>query len=303
MKEIYLAAGCFWGTQGYFKKIEGVKLTKVGYANGNTENTNYEYLKSTDHAETLKLIYDERKITLVEILLHYFRIIDPLSYNKQGNDIGRQYRTGIYYTDKKDLEVIKKVYNYYEKRLGKLAVEVEKLHNFVLAEDYHQDYLDKNPIGYCHIDLYLANKPLFSNNFEKNTDIDDLSLKVMKENYTEAPHTSKLNEEYRKGIYVDKITRVPLFSSSTKFNAGCGWPSFTRPILSDTVEYLEDDSFGMRRIEVRSKDGNNHLGHVFSDGPTDDTGLRYCINGASLDFISYEKMDEMGYGEYKIFVD
>ena len=302
MKEIYLAAGCFWGTQGYFKKIDGVKITKVGYANGKTENTDYEYLKSTDHAETLKLIYDERKITLIEILLHYFRIIDPLSYNKQGNDIGRQYRTGIYYTDYKDLKNIKKVYDYYEKKLGKLAVEVEKLYNFVLAEDYHQDYLDKNPTGYRHINLHMANSPLFSNEFEKNTVLDELSLKVMKENYTEAPHTSELNMEYRKGIYVDKITREPLFASSTKYDAGCGWPSFTRPILSDAIEYVEDNSHGMRRIEVRSKSGDNHLGHVFTDG-IGDTGLRYCINGASLEFVPYEKMDELGYGDYKIFVD
>lgn len=302
MKEIYLAAGCFWGTQKYFKNIYGVKLTSVGYANGKTNNTNYEYVAETDHAETLKIIYDEKIVKLEELLLHYFRIIDPKSVNRQGNDIGRQYRTGIYYVDEKDLEAIRKIYNYYEKKLGKLAVEVEKLTNFVKAEDYHQDYLDKNPNGYCHIDISLSNKPLFSTNFKENTEIDELSLKVMKENFTERPHTSELNSEYRRGIYVDKITRVPLFASSSKFDAGCGWPSFSRPILSDALEYLEDNTHGMRRIEVRSKKGDYHLGHVFSDGPKDDTGLRYCINGASLEFIPYEKMDEMGYSEFKILV-
>lgn len=284
MKKIYLAAGCFWGTQAYFKKIDGVVNTKVGYANGKTEDTDYTRVSNTDHAETLMVEYDEKRISLRKILLHYFRIIDPTSVNRQGEDVGRQYRTGIYYTDENDKDMIDNVYRYYEDKFGGIVVEVKPLQNFILAEDYHQDYLDKNPNGYCHVDLSLLN-------------LDEESYSIMKENNTERPFSSELNKENRDGIYVDKQTKEPLFSSKDKFDAGCGWPSFRKPI-GDSVDYLEDHSYGMDRVEVRSKSGDNHLGHVFNE----EQGLRYCINGKSLEFIPYEDMKKRGYEEYIKFV-
>lgn len=284
MKKIYLAAGCFWGTQAYFKKIDGVVNTKVGYANGKTEDTDYTRVSSTDHAETLMVEYDEKRISLRKILLHYFRIIDPTSVNRQGEDVGRQYRTGIYYTDENDKDMIDNVYRYYEDKFGGIVVEVKPLQNFILAEDYHQDYLDKNPNGYCHVDLSLLN-------------LDEESYSIMKENNTERPFSSELNKENRDGIYVDKQTKEPLFSSKDKFDAGCGWPSFRKPI-GDSVDYLEDHSYGMDRVEVRSKSGDNHLGHVFNE----EQGFRYCINGKSLEFIPYEDMKKRGYEEYMKFV-
>ncbi|AKC95194.1 peptide methionine sulfoxide reductase [Sneathia vaginalis] len=284
MKKIYLAAGCFWGAQAYFKKIDGVVNTKVGYANGKTEDTDYTRVSNTDHAETLMVEYDEKRINLRKILLHYFRIIDPTSVNRQGEDVGRQYRTGIYYTDENDKDMIDNVYRYYEDKFGGIVVEVKPLQNFILAEDYHQDYLDKNPNGYCHVDLSLLN-------------LDEESYSIMKENNTERPFSSELNKENRDGIYVDKQTKEPLFSSKDKFDAGCGWPSFRKPI-GDSVDYLEDHSYGMDRVEVRSKSGDNHLGHVFNE----EQGLRYCINGKSLEFIPYEDMKKRGYEEYMKFV-
>ncbi len=284
MKKIYLAAGCFWGAQAYFKKIDGVVNTKVGYANGKTEDTDYTRVSNTDHAETLMVEYDEKRISLRKILLHYFRIIDPTSVNRQGEDVGRQYRTGIYYTDENDKDMIDNVYRYYEDKFGGIVVEVKPLQNFILAEDYHQDYLDKNPNGYCHVDLSLLN-------------LDEESYSIMKENNTERPFSSELNNENRDGIYVDKQTKEPLFSSKDKFDAGCGWPSFRKPI-GDSVDYLEDHSYGMDRVEVRSKSGDNHLGHVFNE----EQGLRYCINGKSLEFIPYEDMKKRGYEEYMKFV-
>lgn len=284
MKKIYLAAGCFWGAQAYFKKIDGVVNTKVGYANGKTEDTDYTRVSNTDHAETLMVEYDEKRISLRKILLHYFRIIDPTSVNRQGEDVGRQYRTGIYYTDENDKDMIDNVYRYYEDKFGGIVVEVKPLQNFILAEDYHQDYLDKNPNGYCHVDLSLLN-------------LDEESYSIMKENNTERPFSSELNKENRNGIYVDKQTKEPLFSSKDKFDAGCGWPSFRKPI-GDSVDYLEDHSYGMDRVEVRSKSGDNHLGHVFNE----EQGLRYCINGKSLEFIPYEDMKKRGYEEYMKFV-
>lgn len=309
IKVIYLAGGCFWGTEGYFKRLSGIKRTIVGYANGFSDETNYESVARTDHAETVKIYYDFSRISLTEILLHYFRIIDPKSINRQGNDVGRQYRTGIYWEegDSESEEIVRDFMAYEEEKLGKLAVEVSVLKNFVKAEDYHQDYLDKNPMGYCHVNLSLADDPIIDDereflNKSKREELDDISYDVMENAGTERPFTSELNDEYRKGIYVDKLSRKPLFASSDKFDAGCGWPSFSRPIISTYLEEDRDTSFGMVRTEVRSKSSDSHLGHVFPDGPVEMGGLRYCINGAALDFIPYEKMDEEGYSEYKIFV-
>ncbi len=307
MRTIYLAGGCFWGVEGYFSRLSGINDAQSGYANGNTDNTDYNRLKQTEHAETVKIDYDISIISLEEILMHYFGIIDPKSLNKQGNDVGIQYRTGVYYTDDKDKAIIDKVFDEQTRKHSQIVVECQKLEHFILAEEYHQDYLDKNPNGYCHINLSDANKPLFDNKYKNPDDdklkieLDNLSYAVMRESATEKPHSSELNAEYRKGIYVDKITGEPLFVSQDKFDAGCGWPSFSKPILTDKIVYIEDNSHGMKRIEVRSKSGNNHLGHVFNDGPKDMGGLRYCINGVSLRFIPYEDMDEQGYADYKVF--
>lgn len=156
MKEIYLAGGCFWGVEQYFANLKGVVSTEAGYANGNIENPTYEDLieKRATHAETVKVVYDE--IFLKDLLSHFFRFVDPFSLNKQGNDIGIQYRSGIYYVDPSDkkiiLEVIKEIEEKYKKTS---AVEVGPLKNYYEAEDYHQEYLVKNPGGYCHVDLTL----------------------------------------------------------------------------------------------------------------------------------------------------
>lgn len=303
MAEIYLAGGCFWGLEEYFSRIEGIKKTTVGYANGQVESTNYQLIHQTDHAETVHLIYDEKRISLREILLYYFRVIDPLSVNKQGNDVGRQYRTGVYYTDQADKAVIEQVFVEQEKQLGqKIAVELEPLRHYVLAEDYHQDYLKKNPGGYCHINVNDAYQPLVDpGQYEKPTDA-ELKEQLSEEQYqvtqnsaTERPFHNAYNAAFEEGIYVDVTTGEPLFFAGDKFESGCGWPSFSRPIARDVLKYYEDKSHGMERIEVRSRSGNAHLGHVFTDGPESAGGLRYCINSAALRFIPKEKMEAEGY--------
>ena len=153
MQTIYLAGGCFWGVQKYFDQFDGVLTTEVGYANGPEEAPSYrDVCNSSGHAETVKIEYDPEVISLTELLGYYFMVVDPLSVNKQGNDCGIQYRTGIYYTDENQLPEIKDVYKEQEEKAGaKLAVEMEPLKNFYSAEEYHQKYLDKNPGGYCHI--------------------------------------------------------------------------------------------------------------------------------------------------------
>ena len=303
MAEIYLAGGCFWGLEEYFSRIEGVEETTVGYANGQVESTNYQLIHQTDHAETVHLVYDEKRISLREILLYYFRVIDPLSVNKQGNDVGRQYRTGVYYTNQADKNVIEQVFVEQEKQLGqKIAVELEPLRHYVLAEDYHQDYLKKNPGGYCHINVNDAYQPLVDpGQYEKPTDA-ELKEQLSEEQYqvtqnsaTERPFHNAYNATFEEGIYVDVTTGEPLFFAGDKFESGCGWPSFSRPIARDVLKYYEDKSHGMERIEVRSRSGNAHLGHVFTDGPESAGGLRYCINSAALRFIPKEKMEAEGY--------
>ena len=304
MAEIYLAGGCFWGLEEYFSRISGVVQTSVGYANGQVETTNYQLIKETDHAETVQVIYNEKEVSLREILLYYFRVIDPLSINQQGNDRGRQYRTGIYYKDEEGLPTINTVVREQELLIGrKIAVEVEKLRHYILAEDYHQDYLKKNPGGYCHIDVRDAEKPLIdAANYEKPSqavlreNLSEESYRVTQEAATEAPFSNAYDQTFEEGIYVDITTGEPLFFAKDKFASGCGWPSFSRPISKELIHYYQDLSHGMERIEVRSRSGNAHLGHVFTDGPQELGGLRYCINSASLRFIAKDEMEAAGYG-------
>lgn len=158
MKEIYFAGGCFWGTEHYFKQIDGVISTEVGYANGNTEHPTYEevYTDTTGYAECVKVEYAPAVISLKYLVELFFRSIDPLSLNQQGNDCGTRYRTGVYYTDCGDIEVIEAVFKAVEVSIGEpLVVELEPLKSFYAAEEYHQDYLGKNPNGYCHIPTEL----------------------------------------------------------------------------------------------------------------------------------------------------
>lgn len=161
VREIYLAGGCFWGAEAFLERIYGVVYSQVGYANGNIENPTYEQVctKTTDFVETVYLKYDSSKISLAKLIEEFFRIIDPTSYNKQGGDIGSQYRTGIYSNHESDLEIARAKIEEYSPRYDKpILVEVKALENYYPAEDYHQKYLEKNPGGYCHVDLGLLRK-------------------------------------------------------------------------------------------------------------------------------------------------
>lgn len=156
MKDIYFAGGCFWGVEEYFSRINGVIDTEVGYANSKVENPSYELVCSgmTDSAETVKIIYDENIISLENLLEKLFLVIDPTLLNRQGNDIGSQYRTGIYYNNDEDFKLINSYINKIRHNYDKdILTEFLKIKNFYPAEEYHQDYLKKNPNGYCHIKL------------------------------------------------------------------------------------------------------------------------------------------------------
>jgi peptide methionine sulfoxide reductase msrA/msrB len=312
-KEIYLAGGCFWGIQAYIDRIVGVEYTNVGYANGNSEETDYYSIKETGHAETVHVVYNPEKITLEELLGYFYGIIDPTSLNKQGNDQGSQYRSGIYYVNEEDKKIIKAATeNEQAKFSEKIVTEIQPLENYILAEDYHQDYLEKNPDGYCHINLSNIprekpkvnledyHKPPIEEIKEKLT---NLQFRITQESSTEYPFQNEYWDNKEAGLYVDIVTGEPLFLSLDKYDSGSGWPSFTKPIQRDVITYHTDKSGGMERIEVRSRSGDSHLGHLFYDGPVEEGGLRYCINSGALDFILLDEFEEKGYGKFKVLFE
>lgn len=330
LKEIWLAGGCFWGVEAYMARINGVVDAISGYANGKTENPSYKDVcyGNTGHAETVHVFYDPETVNLKTILVFFFRIIDPTVLNRQGNDTGSQYRTGIYYRNSGDLEIIREVVKEEQNKYDKpIVTEILPLTGFYPAEDYHQNYLEKNPHGYCHVDFSTLNsEPEMGNHQESVPDAsstgkiqapvsdtslyvkpDDKTLKktltkvqyeVTRQNSTEPPFNNEYWNNNKPGLYVDIVTGEPLFSSKDKFDSGCGWPSFAKPIKPEVTVYKTDESFGMTRTEVRSRAGDSHLGHVFDDGPPSIGGKRYCINSASLRFIPLEDMEKENYSEF-----
>lgn len=286
--------------------VGGVLETETGYANSQVKDPDYKMVCTglTGAVETVKVVYDDQTVSLTDLLFLYFKSIDPTSLNRQGNDFGTQYRTGIYFTDKEDLPVIDAVVATIGRRYkDPIAVEVQPLINFYPAEDYHQDYLVKNPDGYCHVDpgLFIEARNLSSRNNNNREELrkrlTPLQWEVTQNGATERPFINEYDDEFRSGIYVDIVDGTPLFVSTHKYNSGCGWPAFTRPISDELITEHSDNSFGRHRTEVRSASSGSHLGHVFEDGPAEKGGLRYCINSASLRFIPAERMEQEGYGD------
>ncbi len=316
MAVLYLAGGCFWGMEKYLASVRGVGSTRVGYANGRTDRPTYEDVcrRGTGHAETVRVTYDPEIVPLTFLLELFYDAIDPTAVNRQGGDSGTQYRSGIYYVDEADRHVIEQSIAGLQARLKEpVAIEVKPLAGFWPAEDYHQKYLDKNPGGYCHIGREhferAARATVNRADYARPSDA-ELKARLTSEQYevtrrsaTEPPFQNAYFQTDRPGLYVDVTTGEPLFSSRDKFQSGCGWPSFTRPVDPAVVGEKADLSLGRLRTEVRSRVGDAHLGHVFPDGPADRGGLRYCINSAALRFIPREEMEAAGYGRYLPLVD
>lgn len=316
LKTVYLAGGCFWGMQKLMDSLKGVVNTQVGYANGD-KNIIPDYKLvcggNTGYRETVKIDYDPQIIPLENILKAYFYVIDPTVENRQGNDGGTQYQTGVYYVDEADLPAINAAADEVRREQSVFKVEIAPLEVFYPAEEYHQKYLQKNPGGYCHISggeisvcaAKFGGKGEAQSAYSKPSDahirkkLSPAQYAVTQEAATEPPFNNKYWDFDKKGLYVDVVTGEPLFTSERKYKSPSGWPSFSAPINGEAVVFKQDNSHGMQRTEVRSKIGGSHLGHVFEGDAHSPTGTRYCMNSAALRFIPYEDLDAEGYGELK----
>lgn len=313
---IYLAGGCFWGLEKMMQTIPGVVSAVSGYANGDLSiRPSYKEVCSgrTGYRETVRVEYREDKVSLDAILFAFFGAIDPTVKNRQGNDIGSQYQSGVYFADENSAKIVEHVVKVEKMRHKNFAVEIKPLESFYDAEEYHQNYLDKNPGGYCHItpaEMKIVEKMTVDPAKYRRPSDEEIKKRLSKEQYnvavdsgTEPSFRNEFWDHKEKGIYVDVITGEPLFSSKDKFESPCGWPAFSKPIDPNTIIYLSDNSFGMRRTEVRSRAGNSHLGHVFQGDPHSPNGTRFCINSLSLRFIPFGEIEKEGYGYLSRYVE
>ncbi|HSQ89936.1 peptide-methionine (S)-S-oxide reductase MsrA [Romboutsia sp.] len=296
------AGGCFWCMVKPFDKYKGVEKVVSGYTGGHTKNPTYEdvYTDKTGHIEAIQITYDDELISYKELLDIFWNQIDPTDEGGQFNDRGHKYKTAIFYHDEEQKNVAmksKKELEESEIYINSIVTMIIPATTFYEAEEYHQGYYKKNKE---HYDRYYKGSGRFDfvkRNWAKKN-LTDLQFQVTQNDMTEKAFENEYYDNKEEGIYVDIVSGEVLFSSKDKFDSGCGWPSFSKAINNECVLGRYDYSHGMKRVEVRSKEGDNHLGHVFDDGPKELGGIRFCINSAALKFIPRDKMIESGYREY-----
>lgn len=303
------AGGCFWCMVSPFDEQPGIEKVISGYTGGHTENPTYEEVCSdtTGHYEAVQITYDPAVFPYKKLLELFWQQIDPTDVGGQFHDRGQSYQTAIFYHDEEQRELAEtsKVELAASGRFQKpIVTEILPAGPFYPAEEKHQHYYKKNPL---HYNLYKegSGRARFikahwkeqKSDEELRKELTPIQYEVTRNSATEPPFRNEFWNIFEDGIYVDIISGEPLFSSKDKFDAGCGWPSFTKPIRRMELEERWDTSHGMRRIEVRAKQSESHLGHVFDDGPGPDRA-RYCINSAALRFIPKERLEEEGYGQF-----
>jgi peptide methionine sulfoxide reductase msrA/msrB len=314
-----LAGGCFWCIESPFEKVDGVNKVISGYAGGTKENPTYGEVSSgkTKYREAVQVYYDPLVISYEEILDIFWRQFDPTDEGGSFADRGFQYTSAIFYHDEDQKmlsEKSKKSLNNSGKFDKPIATPIIKFTTFYPAEDYHQDFYKKDPDRYYSYrkgsgrDAFIMKTWSDEKKYTKPSEekikknLNELQYKVTQKEGTERAFNNEYWDNKKEGIYVDIVSGEPLFSSTDKFESGTGWPSFTKPIDPKYIVKKEDSSLGMKRVEVRSKFGDSHLGHVFDDGP-EPSKLRYCMNSASMRFIPKEKMEEEGYSDYLWLVE
>lgn len=285
LSEAIFAAGCFWGVQAAFDQVPGVVETEVGYIGGTAENPTYERVcrGDTNYAEAVKVKFDDQVVSYQNLLNVFFNLHDPTTLNRQGPDIGTQYRSAIFYMNpeqKKQAEDFIAELNSSNLLKSKIVTEIVPADKFYPAEEYHQKYFQKNKLkGACatgHKGLIRLSEQ------EWREKLTPERFAILRQKATERPFTGALLHENGQGDFVCAACGQPIFKSDHKFDSGSGWPSFDRAIPGSVREEA-DFSHGMIRTEVLCARCGSHLGHVFEDGPAT-TGMRYCINSGSLNF-------------------
>jgi peptide methionine sulfoxide reductase msrA/msrB len=331
-----LAGGCFWCTESDFEKFEGVTDVVSGYAGGEVENPTYKEVSSgkSGHIEVIQVTYDGDALSYEEIIDYLFRHMDPTDGTGSFVDRGPQYRPAIFYHTAEQKSVAEQFIKDVDQAKiypKPIATELIEYTEFFPAEEYHQDYHTKSSIRYRYYrnasgrDQYLdgvfgkdrkenpvtlrqmidAKNPTVTvtkytkpSDSEIRSNLTALQYDVTQNDATERPFDNLYWDNKAAGIYVDIVTGEPLFSSTDKYKSGTGWPSFTKPLNDQYVVTTTDYKLFYARTEVRSSIGDSHLGHVFEDGP-EPTGLRYCMNSASMRFVPADQLDTEGYGEYR----
>lgn len=318
LEKATFAGGCFWCMQPPFEKLKGVISVVSGYTGGTGANPVYKDYAQKGHIEAIQVTFDPAKISYESLLDTFWHQINPTDKDGQFVDRGPQYRSAIFYHNPEQQRAAQLSKEALEKshQFDKpIATEIQAVQTFYPAEEYHQDYYKKNPLRYKFYrynsgrDAFLEkawkiNKLSSEKKFIKPNDeelrktLTPLQYEVTQKNKTEKPFDNAYWNNEKPGIYVDIVSGEPLFSSIDKYDSGTGWPSFKKPLEPSNIVEKDDWSWFTKRKEIRSKQSDSHLGHVFNDGPAP-TGLRYCMNSASLRFIPAEDLEKKGYDRYR----